>query len=268
LKDIYTLKVTTEGRGPSLVFIHGVAGSSRLWEPLVGPLSRYFKLVRLDLLGYGYSSKPRVDYTPMLHIDNIRNALLRNEVQPPFVLVGLSMGCLLTLEYAKKWPDEVTKILNIGMPYYRSKEEARKDLRNSITARIALDWSLPGRILITSIWSIGRRSSKLAGLLSTLYTPEMARESMMCSVGAFYSTLINCLVDNRPEPLLDGTRQIKQSYLHGANDRYTPASRVSQALLARPNTDFTVLSETGHNTVILAPDATIDWILKSSADQL
>jgi pimeloyl-ACP methyl ester carboxylesterase len=43
---------------PALVLIHGLAGSTRWWDALVPMLARSHRVIRVDLLGHGWSAKP------------------------------------------------------------------------------------------------------------------------------------------------------------------------------------------------------------------
>ncbi|WP_345482711.1 alpha/beta fold hydrolase, partial [Actinopolymorpha pittospori] len=43
---------------PALVLIHGLAGSTRWFDPLVPMLTRSHRVIRIDLLGHGQSAKP------------------------------------------------------------------------------------------------------------------------------------------------------------------------------------------------------------------
>src|SRR5204863_4668939 len=51
------------GRGPLLVLVHGITGSSAAWEPVLAQLGRRFTVIAPDLLGHGDSAKPRGDYS-------------------------------------------------------------------------------------------------------------------------------------------------------------------------------------------------------------
>ena len=259
----YQLRLRREGRGPVLVLIHGVAGSSKLWDPVMPALASKYDVVRVDLLGYGYSPHPTLAYTPAVHVEAIKQTLIRHGIKPPYLLAGLSMGSLLVLEYAKRWPDEVAHLLCIGLPYYPTEAVAREYLRRSITARLALEWGIVGRLAVSGIWMVGRRSRIIAGLFSQIYTADMAREAMLASYQAFYSTLVSCMIDNRPDPLFDATARTKQSYLHGSGDRYTPAVVVEAALANRPNTTLTIMPDVNHNLVVLAPQQTAKWMIDS-----
>src|ERR1700685_440527 len=43
---------------PALLLIHGNASSARWWDELVPLLTRFHRVIRIDLLGYGRSAKP------------------------------------------------------------------------------------------------------------------------------------------------------------------------------------------------------------------
>jgi pimeloyl-ACP methyl ester carboxylesterase len=90
--DPYVLHAVTSGTGPPLVLIHGVAGSSMVWDRIVPHLEPYFTVIRMDLLGYGHSPKPLETYTPYRHVAAIRRTLDHGGIAGPYSFVGLSMG--------------------------------------------------------------------------------------------------------------------------------------------------------------------------------
>lgn len=69
----YTTNDNTEK--PVLVLIHGFPTSSWDWEKLWQPLSEYFYLITFDMLGFGFSDKPRQRYSIFQQAD-ILDALL------------------------------------------------------------------------------------------------------------------------------------------------------------------------------------------------
>lgn len=51
------------GSGPVLLLVHGMAGSSATWQPVIDELADHFTVVAPDLPGHGRSDKPRGDYS-------------------------------------------------------------------------------------------------------------------------------------------------------------------------------------------------------------
>src|SRR3954470_6026674 len=55
----YNVFYRDEGRGPALLFVHGFPTASYDFAPLWEPLVQRFRCVAADMLGFGFSSKPR-----------------------------------------------------------------------------------------------------------------------------------------------------------------------------------------------------------------
>ena len=51
------------GEGPTVVLIHGIAGSSTTWRAVMPALAEHYTVIAPDLLGHGQSAKPRGDYS-------------------------------------------------------------------------------------------------------------------------------------------------------------------------------------------------------------
>src|SRR3954469_22134616 len=51
------------GWGPAILLIHGVAGSSETWSPVIDLLAEKYTVIAPDLIGHGESAKPRGDYS-------------------------------------------------------------------------------------------------------------------------------------------------------------------------------------------------------------
>ena len=51
------------GAGPVLLLLHGIAGSSQTWIPVMEFLQADFTVIAPDFLGHGHSAKPVADYS-------------------------------------------------------------------------------------------------------------------------------------------------------------------------------------------------------------
>src|SRR5438105_5252802 len=68
--EVYGSKLhyVEEGSGDPIVFLHGVPTSSYLWRNIIPHLSSHARCIALDLIGFGKSDKPDIDYTVFDHI--------------------------------------------------------------------------------------------------------------------------------------------------------------------------------------------------------
>jgi pimeloyl-ACP methyl ester carboxylesterase len=86
------------GEGPAIVLIHGLAGSWRNWLENIPRLADRHRVVALDLPGFGASPMPPEEIT-MPGYGSVVTALVRELKLPPdTVLVGHSMGGVVTTE--------------------------------------------------------------------------------------------------------------------------------------------------------------------------
>jgi pimeloyl-ACP methyl ester carboxylesterase len=135
----YTLASHTKGSGPTIIMLHGIATSSVSWDRMVPYLQNNFKCVTIDLLGFGDSPKPDwYSYTPDEHIKNIHHTIKKLKVKGPIIIVGHSMGSLLALHYANKYPNKIKALIMLSPPIYLTKadaEKARKVWRDTLYAK-------------------------------------------------------------------------------------------------------------------------------------
>ncbi|MEQ8425283.1 MAG: alpha/beta fold hydrolase, partial [Cyclobacteriaceae bacterium] len=61
----FNIHYIEEGQGKPILLIHGNPTSSYLWRNLIGSLSQKTsrRVIAIDLLGFGLSDKPNINYT-------------------------------------------------------------------------------------------------------------------------------------------------------------------------------------------------------------
>ena len=100
-----------EGRGAPLVLVHGTPTWSFLYRHLIASLSRSFRVVAVDHLGFGLSQKPeRAPYRPEDHARRL-TALIRHLRLADVTLVVHDFGGPIGLSYAIEHPDNVRALV-------------------------------------------------------------------------------------------------------------------------------------------------------------
>jgi len=112
--------VDSGGSGTSLVLLHGLAASSAVWKPLIKYLPRdEWRIFAPDLLGFGESPKPDwPGYTVDDHVQAVVAAIKRRHLKSPITLVAHSMGCLIAVRLASKYPDLVGRLVLYEPPIF------------------------------------------------------------------------------------------------------------------------------------------------------
>lgn len=92
------------GKGPVLLLVHGMAGSSETWRRVMPALARRFTVLAPDLLGQGRSDKPPGDYSLGAHANTLRDLLIGLGYQRATV-VGQSLGGGVAMQFAYQYPE-------------------------------------------------------------------------------------------------------------------------------------------------------------------
>lgn len=114
----------------TIVLLHGYLSSSKYWNKLEPYLLKAgYKVVKIDLLGFGDAPKPiECEYSYKDHVEYISykiDELLEDE---KIILVGHSMGSLIALRYAIKRPKKVFKLVMLNPPMYANSMQAHETL--------------------------------------------------------------------------------------------------------------------------------------------
>lgn len=101
-----SLRFVMGGEGPAILLVHGWLGTSYSWRRLMPILADSFKVVAVDMRGYGDSTKPYTGYDGLTLKEDLRAVVALLGLQNVTV-IGHDMGALPALLYAAHHPDEV-----------------------------------------------------------------------------------------------------------------------------------------------------------------
>lgn len=102
-------------RAPALVLIHGFASSTLVWSKVFLRFAEAgYRVIALDMLGYGYSAKPRNgEYTIPGQAKLLIRVLDALSI-PRAILVGSSYGGAVAATCALDYPDRVERLVLVG----------------------------------------------------------------------------------------------------------------------------------------------------------
>lgn len=96
--------------GRTLVLLHGIGASAERWSRVIPTLSKYFRVITPDIVGFGYSDKPTVEYTMDFFLDFF-NGFLDNLGISKASLAGSSFGGHLATEFAIRFNRRVDRLV-------------------------------------------------------------------------------------------------------------------------------------------------------------
>jgi pimeloyl-ACP methyl ester carboxylesterase len=101
------------GRGPAILLIHGIAGSSRTWEKVIPLLAQDFTVIAPDLIGHGQSDKPPGDYSLGAHASALRDLLSILDIDRA-TIVGQSFGGGVAMQLSYQYPESCERLVLVG----------------------------------------------------------------------------------------------------------------------------------------------------------
>ena len=82
----------------TIVLVHGLGASAERWEFVIPEFSKHYRVIVPDLIGFGYSDKPLVDYTTEFFSNFLSNFLKKLDLKK-INIIGSSLGGQITAEY-------------------------------------------------------------------------------------------------------------------------------------------------------------------------
>ena len=235
---------------PVLLFVHGVAGSSGTWQPVLPALARRFTVIAPDLPGHGESDKPRVDYSLGAHANVLRDLMIALGIDRA-TIVGQSLGGGIAMQLAYQHPQRCERLVLV----------ASGGLGPEVSWMLRA-LTLPGvEYLMPVIFpalvgkagtAVGRRLARL-GVRMPHLEQEWHSYVSLTEPGNRHSFIrtLRAVVDPKGQSVSAHDRLYLASRLPtlivwGRRDRIIPVDHASAALEAIPGSRLVIFEESGH----------------------
>lgn len=106
------------GSGPTVILLHGLGGSSQVWQLNIAALAEKYHVVVPDQIGFGKSDKPLVNYRIRTYVDFLDQFCKQLRIERAS-LVGNSMGGWIAAAFTAAFPDRVDKLMLVDAAGYK-----------------------------------------------------------------------------------------------------------------------------------------------------
>jgi 2-hydroxy-6-oxonona-2,4-dienedioate hydrolase len=96
-----------------LILLHGIGASAERWSRVIPSFSRYFHVIIPDIVGFGYSDKPAVEYTMDFYVDFFKEFLDNLRISCASI-IGSSFGGHVATEFAIRFNNTVEKLVLVS----------------------------------------------------------------------------------------------------------------------------------------------------------
>ncbi len=109
--DGVSINFDNEGKGePVIILVHGWSNTKSIWKTQVSHFSKKYKVIAVDLPGFGKSGNNRSEWTIASYGEDISSIIQQLNLKK-VVLVGFSLGAPIVIEAANKVPDHVIGVV-------------------------------------------------------------------------------------------------------------------------------------------------------------
>ncbi len=248
---------TVAGEGQPLLLIHGFGASIGHWKKNIPVLAEQgYRVFAIDLLGFGSSAKPPLDYTLELWQQQIKDFWTAH-INEPTVFVGNSIGGLISLMLMANQPeisaggvlincagglnhrpDELNFFLGAIMGAFT------KLVSSPITGKFIFDNVRRKNRIRNTLYQVYRdRNAVTDELVEMLYAPSCDRGAQQV-----FASVLTAPPGATPQELLPSL-QHPLLVLWGEDDPWTPikGAKIYQDLAANnPDVEFKAIPSAGH----------------------
>jgi len=111
----YEVKGAADAKPLVLIHSFGPGASSYEWRKNIDALAEQFRVYAVDLLGFGLSGHPAIDYTPETFTDLIHD-FLKEVIGKPAVVVAHGLPCAYVIACAYRRPQMFERLVLVAPP--------------------------------------------------------------------------------------------------------------------------------------------------------
>lgn len=242
----HTIKYYDVGSGPPLLLIHGIGGDADEWAFCFEAFSKSHRVIAIDLLGFGRSDKPKIDYHIAVFVELINQFLRALKIERAAIL-GESLGGWIASSFALTFPERVDKLLLVDAAGVWGE-----------IAALPIDLRVSTRAHLHEVFKLVFFDKRLAtdGLVDMAYHLHLERGD-----GPTIDSIFRCTEGERLDDVI-GRLNMPTLIVWGEQDEMIPVSvgRNLQKLI--PGSTLEVISQCGHLPALEKPVEFVQRVLE------
>lgn len=249
---------------PPLILLHGFGAAIEHWRHNIPILSQNHRVYAVDLLGFGGSRKVQVPYTVNLWVEQIHD-FWQTFMNRPVVLVGNSIGSLVSMALGGKYPEMVAGLVMLSLPDVSRRREMIADWLLNIVTPIENFFTSPW--LLKPIFYYLRRPQVLKKWTGIAYEDKKAVSEELVQIiaaptldeGAAEAFISLAQAVNHPEycppaKLILPRLEIPILLCWGKQDRMVPVQLAQGFVSLNPRIKYVEFDRAGHCLQDECPD--------------
>lgn len=241
---------------PPLILVHGFGAAVEHWRHNIPVLSQQHTVYALDLVGFGASRKPRVNYKIDLWVEQVYD-FWQTFIGQRAILVGNSIGSLVCVCAAAKHPEMVEATALLNLPDVSLRAEAIPRWLQPIVN--GLEGAIASPLLLKLLFKVLRRPAVIRRWAAFAYAHPSAVSDELVEIfaapaydeGAAQTFCALFTAIRQPQfspPVKTILPQLEVPILliWGRQDRMVPPSLAQTLVKLNPHIELVELDRVGH----------------------
>ncbi len=259
-----TLHARVSGTGTGgVLLLHGLGGSNSYWGEPFDRVAGSGRLVVPDLLGFGASPRPDVNYDVDDHVAALIDTLDELGVTSPIVIGAHSVGCLVALAVAQRHPGRVSGIVAICPPLYEDADHARDRIARMGWIEHQLAFDTPSAATACRLVCDHREAAAALTALARPGMPAVIRRGGVQHTWASYSGTFRSLFATAEGDRWLAEVECPVALIAGTRDGITDLDHLAALAKAYPHVTLDVQPGADHSLPLTHPAVCVDAILKA-----
>ena len=238
-----------------MVLLHGWAMNSAVWRPCLQRLPDWIAPRCIDLPGYGQSADVRA-----VALDDYVDHVAR-QIDRPVVLLGWSLGGLVSLQLARRYPDRVTTLIQVASsPKFVKDRNWHTAIEGGIFEQFAASLQMDLEKTIRRFLALQVRASE--GSMQTVRELQRAIDDRGLPAIDALDAGLKILSDTDLTTVLPQL-DCAMTWLLGDRDALVPVGLAGALNTLLKDPDIRIIEGAGHAPFISHPDAFIKELLQA-----
>ena len=238
-----------------VVFVHGWAMNSAVWQPCLQRLPDWVNPRCIDLPGYGACLDARAG-TLDEYADHVARRISR-----PAAVVGWSLGGLVSLRLAQTRPEKVSALIQVASsPKFVQADDWPTAIERAVFEQFAASLEKDTVKTIKRFLALQVRGTDTSTATARTLQRSIEAQGLPALEALFAGLKILSDTDLRPA-VSKLTSPV--TWLLGAKDMLVPIGLADPLVQLVPDADIRVLARAGHAPFISDPDAFVDELLRA-----
>ncbi len=240
--------------GPVLLFVHGIMGTWRNWIFNLLPFADRYRVIAVDLPGFGLSEMPRGQLTIAEYAATL-DAFCAHMGFDKVTLIGNSMGGQVGTIFAKQYPQRLDRLMLVDAAGFST---STKRLRRIAPFGKRIDWLFKLTAKIRRVIA-GNRWLASGFTKIVLWRPMQVSSELilvlLAGVGkpGFVPALAS--ITRTPVAKFPGKVLAETVIIWGRNDHLIPVGDAYRYARMLPDATLEIIDRTGHIPMFETPDA-------------